>query len=162
MIAAPTTAQTGAAPLPPRPKVTVLGGFGNPMGWFGGQVERYFAGGRGSVFGGLGYTPSIDGSWSGVAVAAGARMFTGERHRLFLEASVSQLAVEAPGDPSLSKGDERSYGPGLSAGYQLAKPGGFTLMVSAGVGHTVGGASHLQGTVVLFGLGFGHTWRSAR
>jgi hypothetical protein len=162
MIAAPTKAQTAADPFSPSPKVTVLGGFGNQMGWFGGQVERYFAEGRASVFGGLGYTPSIDGSWSGVAVAAGARVFRGERHRVFLEASVSQLGVETPADPSGPKADERTYGPGLSAGYQLAKPGGFTLMVSAGVGHTVGAPSHLEGTAFLFGLGFGHTWRSAR
>jgi hypothetical protein len=131
------------------------------MGWLGLQAERYFAAGRGSVFGGVGYTVEVDRSWSGVAVAAGARVFTsGDKHRIFLEASVSQLAIELPSDPSLPKGDERVYGPGVQVGYQLTKPKGFTLMLSVGVGHTVGGPSHLQGTAFLGGLGLGHTWRA--
>ena len=162
LTAATAGAQTGdPAPAPASPRATVLGGLGNSVGWVGAQVEGYFAEGRASVFGGLGYTPEVDRSWSGITVAAGLRVFTrAKKHRLFLEASVSQLGVEQPVDALQPNGDERTYGPGVAVGYQLAKPGGFTLMLSAGVGHTMGAPSHLEGTVVLASFGVGYTWRA--
>jgi opacity protein-like surface antigen len=161
LMAAPAAAQAGQPVVAPGSrKVTVLGGLGNSMGWFGAQVEGYFADERASVFGGLGYTPEIDRSWSGIAVAAGLRLFTsGEKHRLFLEASVSQLRVEQPRAPSLN-GDEKAYGPGLQAGYQFTTRSGFTLMLSAGVGQPVGAPSHLEATAGMAGLGLGYTWRA--
>ena len=164
LMAATAAAQTGApAAAPASRKATVLGGIGNSMGWLGAQVEGYFADGRASVFGGLGYSPEIDRSWSGIAVAAGVRVFTrGEKHRFFLEASVSQLGVEAPSDPLQPKGDEAAYGPGLQVGYQLATRDGFTLMLSAGVGHALFASSHLQETASMLGIGLGYTWRRAR
>lgn len=160
LLASPIAAQTDQ-PDPSRVirTTTLLFGGGNSLGWFGLQAERYFAGGRASFFGGLGYTFRIDQSWSGVSLAVGARVFTpGETHRLFLEASVSQLGVEVPPVGSPLVGDERVYGPGVQAGYQFVKKNGLTAMVSGGVGHTVGGPPHLQGTVGLFGFGLGYTW----
>ncbi|HEX2451487.1 MAG TPA: hypothetical protein VHJ69_10110 [Gemmatimonadales bacterium] len=49
-------------------RVTVLTGVGNSLGWFAGQAERHF-GDRFSIFAGLGYTPSIDGTPSGITTA---------------------------------------------------------------------------------------------
>jgi hypothetical protein len=93
-----------------------------------------------------------------VSAAAGARVFTpGARRRFFAEASVSQLGIEVA-DPGFPAGDERVYGPGLQLGCQWTKPSGFTVMLSVGVGHTVGGPPHLQGAKFLMGVGLGHTW----
>lgn len=60
-------------------RVSVVFGFGNSVGGLGGGAEAYLAHSRLSVFGGIGYVPSSrDGRGaSGVAVAAGARLFAG-------------------------------------------------------------------------------------
>lgn len=126
------------------------------MGWFGGQVERYLAAERVSVFAGLGYTPSIDqGDPSGLTFAAGGRGFTsGRKHRGFLELSVSQIFIEQTFDGT----GDRLYGPALQAGYQFVTGGGFTLMTSVGVGYAPGvptGESKWGGVI---GLGVGYTW----
>jgi len=160
LVATTATAQVPEPRSSNAPKATLLLGFGNSLGWLGLQAEGYFAAGRASVFGGLGYTPEVDRSWSGVAVAGGARLFTSRKtHRFFVEASVSQLRVEKPSDASQPRGDERIYGPGLQVGYQLMKAGGFTFMLSVGVGHTIDRPSHLQGTAGLASVGLGYTWR---
>jgi hypothetical protein len=160
LLAAPIAAQTDQTDSPRVIRTTtLLFGVGNSLGQFGLEAERYFAGGRASFFGGLGYSPRFDQSWSGVSLAAGARVFTaGDTHRLFLEASVSQLFVETQPVGSSLVGDERVYGPGVQAGYQFVKKNGLTAMVSGGVGHTVGGPPHLQGTALLLGFGLGYTW----
>jgi hypothetical protein len=79
--------------------VTVTAGVGNAMGWFGVQGERYFLDERISIFAGVGYTPHIDrGEPDGPTFAAGLRSFTsGLKHRLFLEASASQLVTTSEG-----------------------------------------------------------------
>jgi hypothetical protein len=106
------------------------------MGWLGVQGERYFSGDRLSAFLGVGYTPSVDpGDPSGVTFAAGLRGFTaGLKHRGFLEASVCQIMTVA----SFVEEPYRLYGPCLQAGYQFASRGGFTAMVSMGLGYAPG------------------------
>jgi hypothetical protein len=137
---------------------TITAGIGNAMGWFGLQGERYFSGDRLSAFLGVGYTPKIDEpDPSGITFAAGFRGFTpGIKHRGFLEASACQVLTVT----SLVEESSRLYGPCLQAGYQFASRGGFTAMVSLGVGYALGdlpeGASAAEG---LLGLGLGYTWR---
>ena len=139
------------APGPRR--VTVLTGIGNSLGWFGGQAERYL-GDRFSVFAGLGYTPPLDGTPSGITGAGGARLFTrGEKHRGFVELSVSQIAAE-------TGLDRRLYGPGIQGGWQFTTRGGFTLMLSGGAGYILADdiAHRIQ---PLMGMGLGYTWRES-
>lgn len=153
LVASPAALAAQATDPGPR-KATLLAGIGNSLGWFGGQGEAYVAGDRLSVFGGLGYTPEVDGNVSGVTVAGGVRGFTrGNTHRGFLELSVSQLAI--------GYGEhDRLYGPGLQAGWQYVSRGGFTVLASAGAGYiVVSGIS--QPVQLLLGLGVGYTWRRA-
>jgi len=136
---------------------TVTAGTGNALGWLGLQGERYWARDRLSAFLGAGYTPEIDvGDPSGPTFAAGVRGFTpGYKHRGFLELSVSQLAlVYGPAEER-----RRLYGPGLQAGYQFVTAGGFTLMLSLGLGYAPDvpeGESEVGG---MGGLSLGYTWR---
>ena len=136
---------------------TITAGTGNALGWLGLQGERYWARDRLSAFVGAGYTPEIDaGDPSGPTFAAGLRGFTpGYKHRGFLELSVSQLALVYG---SAEEG-RRLYGPGLQAGYQFVTAGGFTLMLSLGLGYAPGvpeGESEVGG---MGGLSLGYTWR---
>lgn len=136
--------------------VTVTAGTGNALGWFGIQGERYWGRERFSVFLGAGYTPAIEDYPSGPSFAAGVRGFTpGYKHRGFLELSLSQLVLVS-GPPEVRG---RLYGPGLQAGYQFVSAGGFTLMVSLGLGYAPDvpeGESEVGG---MGGLSFGYTWR---
>jgi len=157
ILAAPVPAVAQAAPRPiPEPRVTVTAGFGNAMGWLGAQAERYLAHGLLSVFGGLGYTPSIEAfDPEGVTLAAGVRGYTaGLRHRGFAEASVCQVGTVS--DPERPR---RFYGPCGQLGYQFASRGGFTLLLSLGVGYAVGAKGYSNRAQGLLGLGFGYTWR---
>ena len=152
---APVVAQAAAREIR-EPLVTVTAGVGNAMGWFGAQAERYFSHGRLSAFGGLGYTPRVDAfDPEGVTLAAGVRGYTaGLKHRGFAEASVCQVGILSdPEQPS------RFYGPCGQLGYQFASRGGFTALLSVGVGYAVGAASHLNRGQGLLGLGLGYTWR---
>ncbi len=138
---------------------TVTLGVGNSMGWLGGQGEYYLAQGRISLFAGLGYTPDWDDNRSGLAAAGGIRGYTaGSTHRGFLEASVSQIAVQR--GSQLSPGTESYYGPALLAGYQYTSTGGFTAIGSAGAGYLLDdtgrtGQSDIQ---LVLNLGIGYTW----
>lgn len=140
--------------------VTVTAGIGNAMGWLGAQGERYFGPDRLSAFVGAGYTPSLDQyEPSGPTFAAGFRGYTaGYKHRGFLEASVSQLFIEA--DPFES--GRRLYGPGLAAGYHYASRGGFTLMASLGLGYAPGVPDGHTKVAGVANLGLGYTWRRTR
>ena len=135
-------------------RASLVGGVGNSMGWFGASGELYFAGERASVFVGLGYTPALEsGDPSGVTVAGGVRGYTkGRHHRAFLEASVSQIAIE-------QNGEGRFYGPGAQVGYQYTAGGGFTLLASIGVGFVVAADPPGNRAQPLIGLGLGYTWR---
>ena len=159
-LASAAAAQQSADPfIQPAPRaLTVTAGFGNAMGWFGAQGEHYVRAERLGLFAGVGYLPAVDtGDPSGLTFAAGVRAYTkGQKHRAFLEASISQIAVEtAP-----CYGDcLRAYGPGAQLGYQFVGSGGFSILASAGVGYapTIPDGRSKVGT--LLGLGFGYTWR---
>ena len=121
------------------------------------QGERYWARALLSAFVGAGYTPEIEaGDPSGPTFAAGLRGFTpGYKHRGFLELSVSQLALVY----CFAEERRRLYGPGLQAGYQFVTAGGFTLMLSLGLGYAPDvpeGESEVGG---MGGLSLGYTWR---
>jgi hypothetical protein len=138
---------------------TVTAGVGNSMGWFGLQGERYFAIDRASAFLGLGYTfATEDGDPTGLTFAAGLRGYTaGLKHRGFMEASVCQIFIER--NFGLDEESSRLYGPCAQAGYQFASRGGFTAMVSFGVGYAPGVPEGQSGFGGLANLGVGYTWR---
>jgi hypothetical protein len=146
-----------ARPYPGPRLVSLTAGVGNAMGWLGAQGERYLLDERLSVFVGVGYTPQIDpGDPTGPTFAAGLRSFTsGLKHRLFLEASASQLVLETEG----ADGGRRLYGPGLQGGYQFVSAGGFTLMASIGAGYALGVPRGEDPWATQVGLGLGYTWR---
>ena len=131
------------------------------MGWLGAAAEFYFSGGRLSGFGGVGYTPEINqGDPTGMTFAAGVRAYTlGIKHRAFAELSFSQVAISSR--PAFLGEGERHYGPGIQAGYQYVTAGGFTFVVSAGVGYALGKPESVTSSSVspLLNLGFGYTWR---
>jgi len=135
-------------------RASLVGGSGNDMGWLGATGELYVASARVSLFAGLGYTPALNtGDASGLTAAGGARGYTrGQRHRGYVEASVSQVAIE-------QAGSRRFYGPGVQAGYQYTARSGFTALVSLGIGFIV--ASDFPGdrAHALGGIGVGYTWR---
>jgi len=146
-----------AAPEEPRRVAGVTAGLGNALGWVGAQGEAYFMQDRLSAFAGAGYTPGVEEDWpSGPTFAAGVRGFTsGYKHRGFLELSISQLVLVtgAPND------QRRLYGPGLQAGYHFVSSGGFTLMLSLGLGYAPNvpeGDTEVGG---IGGLSLGYTWR---
>ena len=132
---------------------TATAGFGNAMGWFGVQGERYWLTSRLSVFAGIGYTPDFRGHTygSGAAGAFGVRGYTrGFVHRGFVELSVSQLFI----DSSRTRGVYHRYGPGVQWGYQFVSTGGFTFHLSLGAGRLSQRHQELMG-----GIGVGYTWR---
>lgn len=155
----PLQSQTPGSPPPPVRVATVTAGVGNSMGWFGLQGERYFAVDRLSAFLGLGYTFSIDeGDPSGLTLAAGLRGFTpGIKHRGFLEAAVCQIFIER--GFGFDRENGRFYGPCVQAGYQFASRGGFTTMLSLGLGYAPGVPESESGFGALVNLGLGYTWR---
>jgi hypothetical protein len=163
MVVALTLAAPGGVPAQEPPRASVLAGFGNAFGWIGGQVEAYVAQGRLSGFAGLGYMPNLlANEGDGVAGAVGIRAFTGgSRHRGLSELSLSALSNDVSstfGGEVLEK--DISYGPGVAVGYQFIGDGGFTIMLTGGVGldddEFDPEGSKLQPTL---GIGLGYTWR---
>ena len=143
------------------PKASVLAGFGNALGWIGGQVQGYVAQGRVSGFAGFGYMPNlVSDEGGGFAGALGIRAFTaGNRHRGLLEVSLSVLSGTVSSTFGSDIIDEsRNYGPGIAAGYQFIGDGGFTIMLTGGVDDEEFDpeGSKLQPTA---GIGVGYTWR---
>ena len=145
------------------PKVSVLAGVGNALGWIGGQVEGYVAQGRISGFAGFGYLPNLaSDEGDGFAGALGLRAFTaGNRHRGLLEVSLSVLSTSVSSTFGGDILDEsQNYGPGIAAGYQFIGAGGFTIMLTGGVAlddqELDPQGSNLQPTV---GIGVGYMWR---
>jgi hypothetical protein len=96
---------------------------------------------------------------TGPAGALGVRLYTpGPKHRVFLEASVSELATGAWLDELGQLETARYYGPGIQLGYQLVAKSGFTLAVSAGVGYAPG-IEFGDKAGMTGGLAMGYTWR---
>jgi hypothetical protein len=153
---APSNAQVDTPSTIPAPVFTITAGVGNAMGWYGAQGEGYFADGRLSAFGGLGYTfPEDDFGASGLTLAAGLRGYTaGRKHRGFAEVSLCQVSTFS--DPIEPR---RFYGPCGQLGYQFASRGGLTAMLSLGVGYALGTDDLGQRAQPLVGLGLGYTWR---
>jgi hypothetical protein len=157
--AATVAQQSSAPPIQPAPRaLTLTAGLGNAMGWFGAQAERYVRDERLGLFAGFGYVPAAQrGAASGPTIAAGVRTYTnGQKHRAFLEASISQIAVE------LSRCFDdcaRAYGPGLQLGYQFVGSAGFSCLASAGVGYAPSIPDGISKVQPLLGLGLGYTWR---
>ena len=157
----PAVGQEPSASPPVLPRVASLtAGLGNVMGWFGLHGEGYFARERLSGFVGLGYTPEVDeGDPSGPTFAIGLRGFTpGIKHRGFLALSLSQLALES----GFVENPRRFYGPGLEAGYHYVARGGFTFLVSLGLGWAPGVPEGTQEVGEVLALGLGYTWRRTR
>jgi hypothetical protein len=152
-------AQGGESPPPePLPRFfTLTAGIGNSHGGIGLQAEKYLANTRLSVFAAVGYTPEEEeGDYHGAGVAAGLRGFTtGVKHRGFLELSVAQLFVQE----SCFDTCESRYGPGLLAGWQLVTRGGFTLLLSLGVGVAFDPPPGRDDVAPMGAIGLGYTWR---
>lgn len=157
-------AQESAPPAAPEvresPSVTVLGGVGLSMGWFGGQVSLYTLDGRLSGYAGAGYTPDYgEGQPEGAAFAVGARAYSaGPSHRLFAGLAYGLLMTVTEIRPGPDIG-ERVYGPALLGGYQYTAGSGFTAVAGVGVGYS--GASDLadRDLIPTLDLGLGYTWR---
>jgi len=162
VISAPCLAQERLPDPEVGPKsrtVSLVAGLGNSVGGFGASIEKYFAQTRLSAFVGLGYIPEVDDYPSGVAGAVGIRGYTGGRkHRGFAELSVSPIAVERFWSRRERDG-AFLYGPSVQAGYQLLTTGGFTFLISAGVGYVLGVSAQSAATQAVGGLGFGYTWQ---
>lgn len=136
--------------------IALTAGLGNMYGWVGVGAEYYMLSSRVSGVVGFGFVLETYGNPSTVGFAGAVRGFTsGEKHRAFLELSVSLVAVEGTkiGDDWVDV--KRYYGPGLSVGYHYTATGGFTFLVSAGAGWAVG--LDEVGEILLLGLGY--TWR---
>jgi hypothetical protein len=144
-------------PYPGQRLATLTAGVGNALGWFGVQGERYLLDERVSLFVGVGYTPELDqGDPTGPTFAGGIRSFTGGiSHRAFVEAGVSQLFISA------DDGGRRLYGPGLQGGYQFVSNGGFTAMLSIGVGYAFRMPRSSSPWASQVGVSLGYTWRRA-
>lgn len=141
-------------------QVSVLGGANvSTGGGLGVQAEMYFKGDRFSAFAGVGHPSRLEGensvSASAAGVGGGLRVYTAGRvHRGFLEAAVGPVGLEWGG------ADWRPmYGPALQAGWQMARPGGFTLVLSAGVGHALDTDFADGSTSAEVSIGLGYTWR---
>jgi hypothetical protein len=125
-------------------RLTVMAGLGNTFAGVGGTVEYWFPH-QASVVAGLG-----TGLDTGVEAALGLRLFTGQRHRLFLEAVYAPIAV------SIGPGSERArYGPGMTVGYGYTSDGGFSALFGLGAGV----ATAVRAVELMANLGFGYTWR---
>ena len=98
----------------------------------------------------------------GVVVGAlGIRAFTsGNRHRGLLEVSLSALSSSVLSTFGGGEILDINYGPGIAVGYQFIGDGGFTTMLTGGIGlddeELDPQGSKLQPTV---GIGLGYTWR---
>ena len=114
--APPLLAQEADVDEPGAHRLTVMAGLGNTFAGFGGTVEYWFPR-QASVVAGLG-----TGLDTGVEAALGLRLFTGQRHRLFLEAVYAPIAVS---DRS-RRARRARYGPGMTVGYGYTSDGGFS------------------------------------
>jgi hypothetical protein len=143
-------------------RTTLSAGFGNSYGWLGGQAERSWHDDRLAGFVGLGYIPRVEaGDPSGPAGAVGLRMYTKPAaSRAFVELGVSAIALQ--GSDGLAGVESRTlYGPALQSGYRLTTGGGFSLLLSGGLGVALGQSNAIGGSSIqpVLGLGLGYAWR---
>lgn len=158
----PAEAEDAAQPKDASRRASLVFGYGNSVGGVGAGAEAYVARSRLSLFGAVGYVPSSRGgrAASGVAVAVGARVFTGgRRHRGFAEISVSPAGVEIADEGSGLAGEHIIYGPGFSLGYQFVASSGVTVMVAGGIAYGLTGPDNLHDTYALSAVAVGYTWR---
>ncbi len=150
-------AAVGQAAVPGTRGTAITAGFGDAYGGFGVGLEQYFLGSRVSGVVGGGFVPATtDGNPQTGALAAAVRGYAGgSRHRGFVEASVSLVAVSWTRAGGQLLDFQRHYGPGLSFGYQYTAMGGFSVVAGAGAGWAFG-ANRLE---PIGSLGFGYTWR---
>ncbi len=138
---------------------TLLAGVGHSLGWLGVQGEKHFHNDRLSVFAGVGLGLQKERPASGVALAGGMRAYgAGTQGRRFVELSVSKIGDWSSPQGAPTESRAQVYGPGLQVGYQRISRGGFTLVLSLGVGYAVTSRpinSHVQ---ALVGIGLGFTW----
>jgi len=157
--AAPVMAQDAAPPPPAAAQrfATLSVGFGNAHGWNGLQAEWHGWASRAAVFIGAGFTPRTSYDNRRFAAAAGARVFTrGQLHRLFVEASVSQIGREV--DSYLYPRGRQIYGPGAQLGYELRLRTGVTVMLSGGGGYGLGVSDYNNPWRPMMGAALGYTW----
>lgn len=132
-------------------RATLSAGLGNLYSGFGVNGEYHFLAGRMSIVAGVGVLPDP----TTVGFSAAVRGFTaGEKHRMFLELSVSPLATERTYLGNKPVDSKDYYGPGLSVGYNYSAARGFTFLVSGGAGWAAG----LETVYGMGLLGFGYTW----
>lgn len=150
-------AALGQAAAPGTPRTGITAGLGNVYGGFGVGLEQYFLRSHISGVVGGGFVPGTsDGNPQTGALAAAVRGYAGgKRHRGFLEASVSLVAVSWTRVGGQIIHFDRHYGPGLSVGYQYTAVGGFSVLAGLGAGWALG-AGRAE-PIASFGLG--HTWR---
>jgi len=140
-------------------KLAVLAGVGTTTAGYGLQAELRF-GRHFSAFGGFGYSPESQGEYSsrraeGAGVAGGLRAYTpGRIHQAFVEVAVAPITSEQG-----TQGLFLRYAPTFQAGWQMTRAGGFTLVLSLGVGHAPANAQLESDTSGVFSIGLGHTWR---
>lgn len=143
---------------------SLIGGMGNAMGGgLGAQFEFYFLEDRFSGFAGVGHVfDGENGEPGGFGNVIGTRVFAGtEKDRAFLGLSLATLTFEYPRGGGDALGyPERRYGPVLALGFQHAGLGGFTFMLSGGVGYLSGrDPLYIDRWTPRFSFGLGHTWR---
>lgn len=163
-----TTAGQIDAPVEGIPRMAVIAGVGNSLGWFGAQGEWYFTQSL-SAYLGSGYTPGDDPlDATGATFAAGARAYLGgSNHRFVVDLGLSQVRLlegfvaRRNGEPlpgSLPQQGRRDYGIGGQIGYSWVSNSGFTALFTTGFGYPIQG-KNLGQYERLYSLGFGYTWR---
>lgn len=131
-------------------------GVGNSMGWAGFAGQVFLRGDHLSAFASAGHPLGGNAGAPSLAGAAGLRVFSrGQRHRRFMELSVSPLAILAANRVFI----EQFYGPGASVGYEYTALEGLAFAASLGGGVVLqprGGVDRIQ---PLLTLSVGRTWR---
>jgi hypothetical protein len=135
---------------------SLTAGLGNSMAWAGVSGQVFVVGDYLSVFASAGHPLGGNAGAPSLAGAAGLRAFSGgQRHRRFLELSVSPLAILAANRVFI----EQFYGPGASVGYEYTALEGLAFAASLGGGLVLqphGGVDRIQ---PLLTFSVGRTWR---
>lgn len=146
---------------PFRQGISLVGSLANPS-TLSLTGDYYFAGRRASAFVGLGYIPDgwRDHGVSGPTAAVGVRIYKGDspRNRSFLQLGFSEVSPErqiaGPDKEPAELEGEVFYGPTLDAGLRFVSRGGFTAIITAGLG--VGLPDGFLSYRISYGAGY--TW----